>query len=221
MNLGPLQLNTIHTGDAKELARGVPDGSIDLIFTDPVYDRRDDYLWLAETARRVLKPAGAVLCWSNGNWHRRNANWMEAAGLTYRWDFAVAKSGVSSVGFCGKVVAAANRLLWMDVGGGSKMLAHLKDGYISVPAPRLNGGHRWTKDPIFTAKAINAFSAAGAIILDPFAGGGTVPAICKAMGRDFLAFEIEPEAAEQGRQRLELTMPLLAAEAQEVLPLTA
>ena len=53
--LGPYDLNTIITGDARQLAEAVPDESVDLIFTDPVYDRIDDYRWLAETAARVLR----------------------------------------------------------------------------------------------------------------------------------------------------------------------
>lgn len=41
--------NGIYTGDARELAKAIPDESVDLIFTDPVYDRIEDYRWLAET----------------------------------------------------------------------------------------------------------------------------------------------------------------------------
>ena len=45
-SLGPYLLgpnntpeNGIYTGDAWELARAIPDESVDLIFTDPVYDQ--------------------------------------------------------------------------------------------------------------------------------------------------------------------------------------
>jgi DNA modification methylase len=50
--------NAIVTGDARVLAGRVPDESVDLIFTDPVYQNIADYQWLAETAVRVL--AGRV-----------------------------------------------------------------------------------------------------------------------------------------------------------------
>ena len=53
--------NKIVTGDARVLAERIPDESIDLIFTDPVYDRIDDYRWLAETAARVLRNNGSLL----------------------------------------------------------------------------------------------------------------------------------------------------------------
>lgn len=61
--LGDFELNQIYTGDARELAKAIPDESVDLIFTDPVYDRIDDYQWLAETAARLLKPNSACLVW--------------------------------------------------------------------------------------------------------------------------------------------------------------
>src|SRR5205814_2191015 len=53
-------LNTITTGDAQLLSTHIPDNSIDLIFTDPPYDRDSLslYEWLAEFAARALKPGG-------------------------------------------------------------------------------------------------------------------------------------------------------------------
>ncbi|MBU1621856.1 MAG: hypothetical protein KJ604_20565, partial [Gammaproteobacteria bacterium] len=69
-SLGPYLLgpndtpeNGIYTGDARELAEAIPDESVDLIFTDPVYDRIDDYRWLAEAVARVLKQDRACLVW--------------------------------------------------------------------------------------------------------------------------------------------------------------
>ena len=60
MQLGPYRLgpndtpeNGIYCGDARELAQAIPDESVYLVFTDPVYNRVDDYRWLAETGARV------------------------------------------------------------------------------------------------------------------------------------------------------------------------
>ena len=69
MKLGPFLLGYndinqgIYIGDAKPLCEDIPDESIDLIFTDPIYQNMDDYAWLAEMASRKLKP----------NWCRRLA----------------------------------------------------------------------------------------------------------------------------------------------------
>jgi DNA modification methylase len=43
---------------------------------------------------------------------------------------------------------------------------------------------------------------AGDLIVDPFAGGGTVPAACKILGRRWLATEIDKETVAVARKRL-------------------
>ena len=72
MMLGPYELgpnntpeNGIYTGDARELAKEIPDESVDLIFTDPPYKKQFQYLyeWLPGEAARVLKQDGFVLCY--------------------------------------------------------------------------------------------------------------------------------------------------------------
>ena len=59
--LGPNDENQgVYTGDARHLALDIPDGSIDLIFTDPPYSKKylPLYGWLAFMAERILKPGG-------------------------------------------------------------------------------------------------------------------------------------------------------------------
>lgn len=49
-----------------------------------------------------------------------------------------------------------------------------------------------------------------AIVLDPFAGAGTVGLVAQRMGRDFVGIELKPEYAEMARRRIEGDAPLLA-----------
>jgi len=42
----------------------------------------------------------------------------------------------------------------------------------------------------------------GELVLDPFTGSGTIPAVCKKLKRDFIAIEISKEYCEIARQRL-------------------
>lgn len=204
-NLGEYPVNEVVTGDSRLLAKSIPDESVDVIFTDPIYQNQDDYLWLAETAKRILKPEGFLLCWSNGKWHRVNANWLESAGMVYRWDFACVKSGVHVTGFCGKVAVAANRLIWLDKSHTSKMVSVLKDGFIGITVKSMKTNHKWTKDPMFTTKAVLAFSREGQVVYDPFCGGGTILHAVKKTGRDFIASEIDPKSAELARSRIRQT----------------
>lgn len=214
--------NQIVTGDARDLARAVPDASIDLIFTDPIYSERSLYDWLAQEAQRVLRPNGVVLCWSNGHWHRKNADWLEAGGLTYRWDFAVI-NGDTSAPMDGKIISKTNRLLWFDAGRQSKMRGYLADGYLSVggrwPIPRADFG--WGKSAAFTIQAVDAFSVQDDVLLDPFAGGGTHLCIARLTLRNFIAYEVDPERAQRARARVEQTQamhPVLLGQ-QEVMEL--
>jgi adenine-specific DNA-methyltransferase len=51
-------------------------------------------------------------------------------------------------------------------------------------------------------RIVLASSLRGDLVLDPFAGVGTCPVVCKKHGRDFLAFELEPQFVLAGERRL-------------------
>ena len=212
--------NGIYLGDARVLAEAIPDESIDLVFTDPIYQRIDDYRWLAETGARVLRPEGALLCWSNGKWHRDNANWLESYGLIYRWTFACVISNASSP-MNGKIIAKTSRVIWCNLGGPRNMRTYLADGYLSIGGAWniAKGTHKWGKSAYFTQRMIECFTDHDAIIFDPFTGGGTVPAVCKILGRQYLAFEILPDVAEMARERVRNTQPPLFVQREEQLEL--
>ncbi len=51
-------------------------------------------------------------------------------------------------------------------------------------------------------RLVLASSLPGDLVLDPFAGVGTCPIVCKRHRRDFIAFEMEPEFVKLGEGRL-------------------
>ncbi|MCH9664647.1 MAG: hypothetical protein K0U41_02225 [Gammaproteobacteria bacterium] len=51
-------------------------------------------------------------------------------------------------------------------------------------------------------RLVLASSNPGDLVLDPFAGVGTAPAVCKRLGRRFIAFEKNKQFVKQGIQRL-------------------
>jgi DNA modification methylase len=202
--------DSVVIGDARELSEQIPDESVKLIFTDPVYDRIDDYRWLAEMAKRVLVPEGALLCWSNGKWHRDNANWLEQAGLRYRWTFTIITMDKSAP-MNGKIICKANRVLWMDRGR-SKLVGYLPDGYPTYSnanrSPLPTARHKWHKSAQWTLLALKAFPSE--IVLDPFCGSGTHLSACKHLsGRHWMGFESNSITAKLARWRIEHTQPPL------------
>lgn len=203
-SLGPYQLNTIITGDARELAREIPDESVDLIFTDPIYDRIDDYRWLAETAARVLKPGGNLLAYSGFYW----ADKVLAAlseHLHYRWCLIERKANARAVIWQYKMFSQTKPLFWYSKGD------PVRTGYFCDFRTKRSEGdkvnHKWSKGLQAPLEWITAFDAE--ITFDPFTGGGTVPAVCKMLGRNYLAFEIDPTTADNARRRVEMTQPPL------------
>lgn len=204
--------NGIYTGDARELAQAIPDESVDLIFTDPVYQNIDDYYWLAETAARVLKPVSSCLVFC-GNAYKFDA--MKAladGGLAYRWDFATFLVGLGATYWHGKVGVKWTSCLWYEKEHFIPYRSFLDAG--ALPRGMINSyewiptGHRWHKSSRMFQR-LNAFCKPDGLVLDPFTGGGTVPAVCKMLSRRYLAFEIEPEIAELARKRVRMTQPPL------------
>ena len=59
------------------------------------------------------------------------------------------------------------------------------------PAKKVEGQHIW--DENFVKLVLSYLSKEGDYVVDPFAGHGIVPYICKQMNRDYLGVEIVPE----------------------------
>jgi site-specific DNA-methyltransferase (adenine-specific) len=216
MTLGPYELNQIYTGDARELSKSIPDESVDLIFTDPVYQHIGDYLWLSDLAQRILKPSSACLMWQGQQWLEKTVLALAAGPLTYRWLFGwYASNNMQMVGKVGRNLAP---LLWYEKGHSNPITAVRE----VVDAPIMPGGpdHKWSKRPEAISHYLSRFTKPGDVVFDPFTGGGTVPSMCKKLGRDFLAFEIEVDTADKARGRVDRTPIMMAFEsAYEQTPL--
>ena len=87
----------------------------------------------------------------------------------------------------------------------------------AVPAHTSSSNHGWSKPPLILEYYIKGMSNGNNVLLDPFTGGGTVPAVCKMLGRRWLAFEIDPDVAERARERVRMTQPPLFAPEPEQL----
>ena len=212
--LGPYELGPggehegIYTGDARLLSEAIPDESVDLIFTDPVYQNIDDYRWLAETAARVLRTNGVCLAWYGG---KRLAAAIVAMteGLEFAWILNYVVPAKTRFLHCG-VFPWTTQCLYLRKNHGRPQRA-IPDTFISHSRP--SGQHKWNKNIGVIQYWLQAFMTADEIAFDPFTGGGTVPAACKMLGRRYLAFEILPDEAETARERVRMTqMPLFVLE---------
>lgn len=204
MNLGPYKLNQIYTGDARELAESIPDSSVDLIFTDPIYQNIDDYRWLAETAARVLKPDRALLTFIGVNCLESVICAMRGP-LPFRGELTWNLKGPSNKRY-GKTIDNGAWILWYG-GWPEKYTPLVWDSLTEGDSNNLL--FKWQKSQTLTVRHISDFTRPGSIIVDFFCGRGAVPAACKILHRNYLAFEIDPATADRARERVLLTQPPL------------
>jgi len=186
-------------GDMTLLEKRLKDDSVDLFLTDPPYAEVSLYGCLAELALAKLKPSGLCLAYT-GQFHLPAV--MESMGihLKYWWTFAIR--------FGGQHCAIHPRHVqnkWKPI------LAFAKPPV--KPAPNwlsdlLEGGgrdkahHEWGQDESEVEYLIQRLTEPGQLIVDPFCGGGTVPAACKSLGRKWLATERDRNTALVARKRL-------------------
>lgn len=76
--------------------------------------------------------------------------------------------------------------------------------------PRVNGTFKERKGwhgcqmpEQILGRIIRACSRAGEVVLDPFTGSGTTPAVAKKLDRKFIGFELSEQYAERARERTE------------------
>jgi len=197
--------NQIVTGDARELAKRIPDESIDLIFTDPVYQNIDDYRWLAETAARVLKSDGQILIYQA---HKFLPETMEALNpLQYVWMLAENTANGNARYWPLHLFVNWRPLLWYAKSKGRPCNSLMPD-MIRITNDSGNN-HIWHKYEGVVIRWLDVMTNADSVILDAFTGGGTVPAVCKMLGRNYVAFEIDPATADLARERVANTQPPL------------
>ena len=218
MKLGPYLLgpndtpeNGISTGDARELAKAIPDESVDLIFTDPPYPKEYLYLyeWLATEGRRVLKSGGSLMALCGHAYLPTILDFMREH-LEYHWlNCQYQPTATATATFWPKMVFIRWKpVIWFTSGKYTKRYI-IQDGI--APQGFDKRYHAWGQ-PVDSAVywlERHLEREKSAITFDPLTGGGTVPAICKMLSRSYLAFEIDPEIAQVARDRVRDTQPPL------------
>jgi len=211
--LGPYPLNSIITGDARQLAPAIPDNSVDLIFTDPPYGKKYLllYSWLAEFAHRVLKPNGFCLAMCGGLYLNQVLRSMDCH-LDFFWLY-----DIRLIGWAASLIWPYGNQRVNIISRVRRVVAYCKGaGLPRTSTLTLFDGkgadkryHAWGQDETSTRYYVDCFSDVGDLVVDPFCGGGTTPAMCRVLRRSYVAFEIDSEVAEIAQKRVCEIQPLL------------
>lgn len=211
----PLETGRIYPGRAQDLGRLFPDESVDLVFTDPVYEDLEAYGWLSYWAGRVLRPGGSLITFCSIGLLPETLAALAAGGMRYRWELTSAWNGGAGrapVGFCKQA-----RALWYDRDGTATVRHKIVDLLVGVNGqsrlpvqfPDTGWPGSWTKIPDHVAYFLGAFAGPGDLVIDPFAGWGTVPAVAQLLGVEWIGFEMDPHRAHQAEIRAWSAQPLV------------
>lgn len=239
--LGPYELNCIYTGDARELAKEIPNESINIVFTSPPYnigakyenwdDRQpDDEFWdfqvewvtdafrVSTNGARLYATIGDKMVW-------RFRGLAEDVGWTYHQYLVWCKPNLVS----SKMGKSWNQLTEICllfhrgkrtpmVDGGGHSTTHNWIVEVATQSNFLGWKHKVHPAQMPLRVAVSWLARTpGEIVWDPFVGCGTTAMAAKILGRSWLGFEIGPDTAQMARERVELTQsPLFIPQPSQV-----
>lgn len=191
---------TLHNADFRAVP--IADSSIDLIFTDPPYDKDSLPLYedLAKLAARVLKEGGSLVTYVGHHILPDVLDHVKKAGLTYWWILAVKHTGASASVFGKQVFVAWKPLLWFIKGDKPATGEFMSDYIPSQPAEKAL--HEWEQSPVEAEHVIKPLTYEGMVVLDPFMGSGTTGVAALKLSRRFIGIEVDKETYDRAAAKL-------------------
>ena len=232
MPIQPDLLDRIHLLDNRDLFAQLPDESVDLVLTDPPYKnyrsnrpvahqklkrvavKQFDLPLLARESFRVLKPGAHLYCWCDHvNYPAIRAE-LEASGFHYKNCLVWVKNNHGSGDLKGNWAPQHEFVLFVTKGKGRAMFGKRQP---NVFYRRLEGGttkffskvsnyrfdHGTTKPVELLRIIIQAASAPGEIVLDPYGGSGSTAEACILEGRRFILSEVDGDYCRVAQNRIE------------------
>lgn len=192
---------SLHHGDSTAVLATLPQGCVDLVVTDPPYvcryrDRsgrqvaNDNHAeWIAPAFREIARVMKLdTLCVSFYGWQhveRFMLAW-KAAGLNPVGHLIWAKDYTSRSGF---LAAQHEQAYVLAKGRPPRPAVVLPD--VLPWAYSGNRHHPTEKAEAVIRPLVEAFSARGGVVLDPFTGSGTTGIACARLDRRFVGVELD------------------------------
>lgn len=212
---------TLLQGDCLELLKDIPDGSVDMVLTDPPYmintkstgagklnpwgDYCNAAFWYAEwmrQARRILKDTGCL--WSFLNW--RSFVTFQKAACDIGWPIESVlvwdKCWIGPGGSKGLRPSYELVALWAmpDFKLENRGLYDIQRFKWSSIKPH---GHPAEKPEALMEWIVSEATKQGETVVDLFMGSGTTGVACVNTGRKFIGMELDPGYFETAKQRIE------------------
>lgn len=193
-------LHGVHRGDFRDVAKTLADASVDLIFTDPPYDRKTLPLYgdMAEIAARVLKPGGSLITYL-GQYQIHEVCTLIAPHLRLWWTLCCLHTGQSARMTEYGVVVKWKPMLWFVKGTRGDKLTFVED---LIESNQEKDSHEWQQGIAEAAYYIDKLTLPGGMVFDPFCGGATTAVAAKQLKRRWLTCDVDKAAVALARKRV-------------------
>jgi len=187
-------------GDARELLRLLPDACVDVVMTDPPWgvfkdDPYDDFkafLDVRDELYRVMKKdSWLVFFFSIPRLFELKPY---AEKFSYKWLIPYLFLGYGTGSRTALGTEATYGVIMVFAKGKPKVVAQRKDVIVADELPVVKERVREPQfKPTFVVSALlTEFTREGDLVLDPFAGYGSIPLVCELFNRRWMAFDVDP-----------------------------
>ena len=191
----------IRCGDFRDVLHDIPEGSVDLVLTDPPYSGEHLALWddLGTFASRVLRKGGVFAAYS-GQSHLPYILATLSRHLDFVWMIA-------QLGHARKTHIYNRRAysLWKPILVFARPPYQGKwfDDVLRGAGPEKNA-HEWQQREDEAQRLVEMFSNPSDLVIDPMMGSGTIAAASVSLGRRFMGSDIDAAAVAASRERVRL-----------------
>lgn len=192
----PPSLRVIPGDFTKLLSNGklVSDNSVDMVFTDPLYDEKSLPLYtsVAEMASKKLREGGSLFVMSGQMYHNKIVRRLDDAcsnGLQFNWivGYILGLNYSNSI-FPKEIMTAWKPILWYSKGGVLGGWHHDTIG----PTPPDKTLDKLQQDVEGAEQLIERYTVESEMVLDPMCGTGTFGVACARLKRSFLGIDLDP-----------------------------
>ena len=196
----PVKSSWLYVGDMRQVGSEIPDDSVNMIFTDPPYDKEAVKLYgaLAALALRVLKPGGICLAYS-GQLHIPHILPLMSEHLEYMWLCGIGHSD-GSTWF--KKWNLDNQWKPLIMFGKPPIVPYWKRFNDFVSGGKEKADHEWQQSLSEAEHYIKSLCVPGGVVLDPFLGSGTTLVAAKKLGMQYIGIEIDEVTAFNAEKRV-------------------
>lgn len=208
-----MKRNLIIEGNAAHVLQQLPEGSIDLVVTDPPYlvnyqdrsgrrlqndDNPDGVMPVFAPMARAMKQDSYAVCFAGWSALPQFTAAWEAAGLRIVSQIIWQKRYASRRGFTEYRHESAYVLAKGRPTQPKQPLPSVMDWVYSG-----NRRHPTEKAVEILAPLVRCFSRPGDLVCDPFSGSGSTSVAAALNGRDYLGIELDPAHVATARSRME------------------